>query len=138
MRWLPLAALVLLLAPILPIGAGDKTVNARPASGDPAAGAVVYQRCMACHALEYNRTGPRHCGLVGRRAGSVRDFQYSDAMRKSGIVWTRKTLDQFLTAPMKVVPGTYMTYAGVDDPRDRADLIAYLDRETRDPKICGP
>lgn len=126
MKWLPLAVLVLSLAPIPPIGASDRTVKAGLGSGDPVAGAVVYQRCMACHALEYNRTGPRHCGLVGRRAGSVRDFQYSDAMRKSGIVWTRKALDQFLSAPMKLVPGTYMTYAGVDDPRERADLIAFL------------
>ncbi|MGH8461540.1 MAG: c-type cytochrome [Stenotrophobium sp.] len=102
-------------------------VAANPAlHGDPQKGEVVYGRCGACHSLTYDRTGPRHCGLFGRRAGSVKGFNYSAAMKKSGIVWNAKTLDKFLTNPMKMVPGTYMGYAGIPDPQDRADLIAYL------------
>ena len=100
------------------------------AAGDPAAGEAVYSRCLGCHAIEYNRTGPRHCGVMGRRAGSVPGFEYSPAMKKSGIVWDERSLERFLAAPTKVVPGTLMTYAGVPDAKDRADLIAYL-RETK-------
>jgi len=96
------------------------------AAGDPAAGEAVYSRCLGCHAIEYNRTGPRHCGVVGRRAGSVPGYEYSPAMKQSGIVWNEKTLNRFLSDPLKTVPGTTMTYAGVTDAKDRADLIAYL------------
>lgn len=90
------------------------------------AGQAIYARCAACHSLTYNRTGPKHCGLFGRRAGSLADFQYSEAMKHSGIVWNEKTLDQFLANPMKRVPGTAMGYAGIPDPKERHALIAYL------------
>jgi len=96
------------------------------AKGDAKAGEVVYSRCLACHAIEYDRTGPRHCGLLGRKAGSVPGFAYSEAMKKSGIVWNAKTLDVFIKDPMKTVPGTAMGYDGVKDPKERADLVAYL------------
>jgi cytochrome c len=100
---------------------------AESAAPSTAHGAEVYERCAACHSLERDRTGPRHCGLLGRRAGSVPGFGYSDAMRASGITWDESTLDRFLADPMQVVPGTSMGYAGVDDARDRRDLIAYLE-----------
>jgi len=96
------------------------------AAPDPKAGEAIYSRCAACHALAYDRTGPRHCGVVGRRAGSVAGFAYSEAMRRSGIVWTRETLDRFLADPLRAVPGTSMGYAGVPEAKERADLIAYL------------
>jgi cytochrome c len=99
------------------------------AAGDPAAGEALYSRCLGCHAIEYNRTGPKHCGLLGRSAGSVPGYEYSAAMKKSGIVWNRKTLERFLADPTKTVPGTTMTYAGVPDAKERADLIAYLGKE---------
>ncbi len=95
-------------------------------AGDPAAGEAAYSRCQGCHSLEYNRTGPKHCGVVGRHAGSVPGYEYSPAMRKSPFVWNEKTLDRFLADPLKAVPGTTMTYAGVPDAQDRADLIAFL------------
>jgi len=104
-----------LLAPLIAFGAGD-----------PKAGEQVYSRCLACHAIEYDRTGPRHCGLIGRKAGSVPGFPYSEAMKKSGIIWNTKTLDRFIRDPLKTVPGTAMGYDGVKDPKERADLIAYL------------
>lgn len=96
------------------------------AAGDPRAGESIYPRCQACHALSYDRVGPRHCGLLGRRAGSVPGFAYSPAMQRSKLVWNERTLDRFLADPPKAVPGTTMTYAGVPDPRERADLIAWL------------
>ena len=94
--------------------------------GDPKAGEAIYSRCLACHALAYDRTGPRHCGLFGRRAGGVEGFQYSDAMRRAKIVWSEETLDRFLANPLKTVPGTAMGYAGVTARKERADLIAFL------------
>jgi len=96
------------------------------AAPDPVHGEEVYGRCVACHALASDRVGPRHCGVVGRRAGSVPGFDYSPAMKRSKLTWDAKTLDRFLANPMKVVPGTSMTYAGVPDAKDRADLVAYL------------
>ena len=89
-------------------------------------GEQIYARCQACHALSYDRVGPRHCGLFGRTAGSVPGFAYSPAMKRSHIVWNDKTLDRFLASPLKMVPGTAMTYDGVPDAKDRDDLIAYL------------
>ena len=95
-------------------------------AADAGKGEALYGRCLACHALEYDRVGPKHCGVVGRRAGAVEGFEYSAAMKRSKLVWDEKTLDRFLADPTKVVPGTTMTYAGIADPRERADLIAYL------------
>ena len=101
---------------------------AAPASAAPDAprGEQVYTRCLACHALAGDRVGPRHCGVVGRRAGTVPGFAYSPAMKNSGLTWDEKTLDMFLRKPMQMLPGTAMTYDGVPDPKDRGDLIAYL------------
>lgn len=99
------------------------------------AGEAVYARCLGCHALAYDRTGPRHCGLFGRRAGSVPGFAYSPAMKASDIVWTARTLDRFLFKPMAAVPGTSMGYAGIADPRERADLIAWL-KHANDSSQC--
>jgi cytochrome c len=111
-------------------------LSAAAAAGDGEPGERIYERCVACHSLDRNRTGPKHCGLFGRRAGSVADFEYSPAMRASGIVWNEKTLDRFLAAPTKVVPGTYMGYRGVDDARERADLIAYLKAANGSGELC--
>jgi cytochrome c len=96
------------------------------AAPDAVRGEELYARCLACHALAADRVGPRHCGLLGRRAGSVPGFAYSPAMKNSKLVWDVKTLDRFLAKPLEVVPGTSMTYDGVPAAKDRADLIAYL------------
>lgn len=106
------------------------------ADGDPAHGAQIYQRCLACHSLEHDRSGPRHCGLFGRPAASLPDFDYSRAMKATGFTWDETTLDRFLENPLKTVPGTKMAYAGVKNSQERADLIAYLRKATQDPKIC--
>jgi len=105
--------------------------------GDPAAGEAVYERCAGCHSLAHDRAGPRHCGLLGRRAGSVKDFTYSDAMKQSRIVWTEKSLDRFLAAPLEAVPGTSMGYSGIADPKERSDLIAYLKQADGSPPCAG-
>lgn len=110
--------------------------QATAAEGDPARGKVIYDRCIACHALERDRVGPRHCGLFGRRAGTVPNFRYSEAMRRSGIVWSVETLDRFLADPLKTVPGTTMGYAGIKSADERRDLIAWLRQAGSSNALC--
>jgi cytochrome c len=119
----PVAAALLLLPQLAALGA----------EGDPARGEQIYHRCQGCHSIDANRVGPRHAGLFGRRAGSLDDYSYSDAMRASGVIWDEATLDRFLTAPRKFIPGTKMPFAGIADPQERADLIAYLKQATAAP-----
>jgi len=123
----PILLVILLIAGATP---------GRAEVGDPQHGAQIYQRCLACHSLEHNRSGPRHCGLFGRKAGSLPGYTYSKAMKDSGITWDASSLDRFLENPLKVLPGTKMAYAGVRDPKERADLIAYLRQATGDPATC--
>lgn len=102
-------------------------------AGDPTAGEKLYVRCQGCHSIDANRVGPRHQGLFGRAAGSLDDYNYSDAMRASGVVWDESTLDKFLTAPREFIKGTKMPFNGMKDPQERADLIAYLKAATAVP-----
>jgi len=104
------------------------------AAGDPARGEKIYERCAACHSLTTDRTGPHHCGLLGRKAGSVPGFEYSKAMKESKITWNERTLQRFLANPLKAVPGTSMGYAGIPDAGERRDLIAYLAHAAPCPK----
>ncbi|MBT9455059.1 MAG: c-type cytochrome [Burkholderiaceae bacterium] len=116
------------------IAAGEKAPDTRALQR----GEQVYARCVACHAIEANRTGPQHCGLFGRRAGTAPGFDtYSKAMRESTIVWNERSLDVFLEAPMQAVPGTSMGYAGVKSSGERADLIAWLREATRPGARCS-
>ncbi|WP_199170548.1 cytochrome c family protein [Caulobacter sp. FWC2] len=105
------------------------SANAMPAAPpDNAAGARTFSTCQACHTIEKggrNGIGPNLGGVIGRRAGSVAGFNYSAAMKNSGIIWDAKVLDEFLAAPTKKVPGTKMPIS-VLDPAKRAALIAYL------------
>ena len=103
------------------------------AAADRVHGEEVYARCMACHALRTDRVGPHHCGLFGRKAGGVPGFAYSAAKQRSNIVWDEATLSRLLAKPQAVVPGTSMTYDGVPDAKDRADLVAYLKRANGSP-----
>jgi cytochrome c len=84
------------------------------AGGDAGRGEEIYQRCLACHSLAQNRVGPRHCGLFGRKAGSVKNYQYSTAMKKYGVTWNEATLDHFIENPMGVVPGTKIRRSATD------------------------
>ena len=122
------ATLIGLTLAIAGIGAAD--AQAAAAGGNVARGGTLFkQRCGVCHSLVADtgpRPGPTMQRLSGRKAGSVPNFKYSPALKGSNIVWTRPKLDQFLQAPAKVVPGTFMMVA-VANPTDRADIVAYLD-----------
>lgn len=99
---------------------------------DQAAGAKTFVMCKGCHTIEKGGRagiGPNLSGLFGRQAGSVAGYNYSAAMKKSGLTWDDKTLDAFLAAPTKKVPGTKMPIS-VADPAKRAALIAYLKSAT--------
>ena len=98
----------------------DGTVHA-----DAAHGKTLYQGCQACHSIDDNDLGPRHRGVVGRRAGSIQDYAYSEALKISGLTWDEATLDRWLTNPSALVPGTKMFFR-IDDAQARADIIAYL------------
>lgn len=96
-----------------------------PARAGPADGAALYrQRCASCHAAP--SLAPSLSGVVGRRAGSA-DFRYSAPLKASDLVWTPSTLDSFLSAPPRLVPGTRMVVS-VPDPEQRKAIIAYLAR----------
>jgi len=99
------------------------------AAQDATAGEKVFKiQCMACHSNVAGKkgVGPNLFGVVGRPAGSVADFKYTAANKDSGLTWDAATLDRYLQAPRTVVPGTAMTYAGLKNDTQRADLIAYL------------
>jgi cytochrome c len=100
-------------------------------AADAARGKQLYEsRCIGCHSIDSNRVGPAHQGVVGRKAGSVKDYDYSDALKKTKVIWSEKTLDRWLTNPEKLIPGQKMGFS-VPEPKDRADLIEYLKRESR-------
>ncbi len=97
-------------------------------TGDAAAGEKIFATCSVCHSVEegVNKVGPSLHGVVGREAGSIEGFAYSDANKNSGITWTPEELFVYLADPQGTVPGTKMAFAGLKDPQQRADVIAYL------------
>lgn len=102
------------------------TTQPTHADGDPARGETVFKRCAVCHAATtQNRVGPGLAGVVGRPAASIDGYKYSPVLTASGLTWDEATLDRFLEAPAKLVPGTRMTIA-LPKADDRQDVIAYL------------
>lgn len=126
-----------------PAGARGPTPAAPKAFADPrfanadlGRGEVLSYACRACHSLaagEESPIGPPLHGVFGRPAGAVPGFEYSRALRESGIVWTPEALDAWLSAPADFLPGNAMAFAGFHSAEDRRDLIAYLLEETSRP-----
>ena len=99
------------------------------AQNDAQRGAQAFRTCIACHTLEPGRnlTGPSLANLFGRKAGTVPNFlRYSEALKRSGVVWNEQTLDAWLKDPAKYMPGNDMSFPGIKDDKARRDLIAYL------------
>jgi len=99
------------------------------AGGDAAAGQVLFTgKCGLCHApVEgQNKIGPSLWGVVGRKAGTLATYTYSDAMKGANRTWDATTLDDYLTAPREKIPGVKMIFAGLPEASDRQNIIAYL------------
>jgi cytochrome c len=97
-------------------------------------GQQAFRACAACHSLEPDRnmTGPSLANLWGRRAGGLASFpRYSSALQSSGIVWNDATLNEWIKDPQHLVPGNDMTFQGIKDGKERADLVAFLKDATR-------
>jgi len=95
-------------------------------AGDAARGQQLYEsRCIGCHSIDANRAGPAHRGVFGRKAGAVKGYDYSPALKSSRLTWNERTLDHWLTDPEAAIPGQKMSFS-VSDAADRADIIAYL------------
>jgi cytochrome c len=90
---------------------------------------IFKQTCGLCHSPEpgQNLVGPSLAGVVGRKAGQVPDYPYSQANLSSGLTWDKATLDTYLTNPRGLVPGTKMSFPGLKDPNARASVIAFLE-----------
>ena len=114
-----------------PVLAALLLASAFPAyAADAGRGATLYEeRCTGCHSLDANRVGPKHRGVFGRKAGSVPDFRYSTGVANSTVIWDEATLDRWLTNPQGFIGGARMGFH-VGEGADRADLIAYLKRES--------
>lgn len=97
-----------------------------PPPGDVQRGVALYQeRCTACHAVDSNKIGPAHRGVVSRRIGSLPGYKYSDELARSRLRWTPQTLNAWLEDPEELVAGQRMGFQ-VENAQERADLIAYL------------
>jgi cytochrome c2 len=113
-------------------GAGGALAQDAAAAGDAAAGEQVFRRCASCHAVgegAANKVGPHLNNVVGRTAGTLEGYSYSQAMKDAGaggMVWTPETLDPFIENPRGHVPGTKMSFPGLKDATERANVIAYL------------
>ncbi len=95
------------------------------AAGDAVRGEKVYETCSDCHSVDENEVGPKHRNVFGRRAGALTDFQYSSALKQSGVTWDEQTLDKWLIDPQALVPGAKMFFS-LKNAQDRADVIEYL------------
>ena len=98
------------------------------AEGDPAKGKRAFAQCVACHSIDEgkHRVGPSLHAIMGKPAGAAEGFDYSPAMRDSGLTWDDATMAEFLAKPRDKIAGTKMAFAGIRDDKRMADIIAYL------------
>jgi cytochrome c2 len=122
---LAMAAAVLMAAP------------AAAQEGNAEEGAEVFKKCRACHDVgpeAKNKVGPVLNDIIGRKAGTIDGFTYSEANKSAGgkgLVWSEDVLFTYLENPLAFMPGTKMAFAGLKDPQDRKDIIAFLKKYTK-------
>jgi cytochrome c len=117
--------------------AAEQPIEAYLAKADPAKGQQVFNKCMACHNAEKggaNQLGPNLWDVIGEPIGQGKGFAFSDALSKKGGTWSWDNLSQWLTSPRAFAPGTKMTFAGLGNPEDRANVIAFLNAHSDAPK----
>jgi cytochrome c len=124
-------------APAASTAASDPAFQALLAAADVNKGKVLYLQCRACHSLvpesEAGKIGPTLYGVIGRAAGGVPGFSYSEAIMKSGITWTPEQIDDWLERPSEFLPGNKMVFVGVQNPQERANIIAFIQAESAKP-----
>lgn len=109
----------------------------RAQEGNAEEGAEVFKKCRACHDVgpeAKNKVGPILNGIIGRAAGTIEGYNYSDANKQAGakgLVWTEEVMFKYLENPLSFMPGTKMAFAGVKDEQDRKDVIAYLKKNSK-------
>jgi cytochrome c len=124
----------IVMSAVAALGVTAVLAPAQAADGNPGRGQRVFNACAQCHSLEPDRnmTGPSLSELWNRKAGSLASFpRYSPALQSSSVVWNDKTLDEWIKDPQHVVPGNQMTFPGVKDTQQRADLLAFLKQATQ-------
>jgi cytochrome c2 len=109
------------------------TTSLRVRAADAEKGKAVFEQCAACHSVDGtgDLDGPTLKGVIGRKAGSLEDYRYSAAMKRSDVTWDAAALDRYVTDPQAFIPGNRMAFAGISDQAQREDLIAYLTIATR-------
>lgn len=97
-------------------------------------GAKIFKKCASCHNVgkgEGSKVGPALYGVVGRPKGSYAGFSYSEGLKSMGGIWDRESINQFITKPKDYISGTKMAFAGLKKPQDRADVILYLEQQSK-------
>jgi cytochrome c len=100
-------------------------------------GQAKFALCKSCHTVTPGAGaafGPNLWGVFGRKSGAAPGYAYSEGLKRLGVAWTAPTLDAWIANPRAIVPGTKMAYAGLEDPRDRIDVVAYLKTITTAPQ----
>lgn len=116
--------------------AAEKPIAFYLASADPAKGADVFKKCASCHNAEpggANAIGPNLYGVIGKPHGHLPNFAYSSGMKAKPGVWDFDALSTWLHKPKAYIEGTKMAFAGLSDPQDRANVIAYLNSKSPAP-----
>jgi cytochrome c len=114
-------------------GAAEAPIAVRLATADPAKGEATFKKCMSCHTITQggaNGIGPNLCGVLGRAIGKgAPGFAYSPDIAAVGGNWDFEKIDHWLTSPKAMVSGTKMSFAGLEDPAERANVIAYINKQ---------
>jgi cytochrome c len=117
--------------------AAEQPIEAYLAKADPAKGQQVFNKCAACHNADKggaNQLGPNLWDVIGEPIGQGKGFAFSTALSGKGGTWNWDNLSQWLNSPKTFAPGTKMTFAGLSNPQDRADVIAFLNAHSDAPK----
>lgn len=135
--WRPAVLAALFAGGTVTGGVRADELAARVAAASETRGQLLFLQCKACHDLNPalpHKVGPNLNGVIGRKAGTVEGYQFSEPMRSSGLTWDLATLDAFLRQPGSVVPGSGMAFAGIAADADRASLLRYLQKAAAAPR----
>jgi cytochrome c len=104
------------------------TFTSHVRGADVEKGKAIFEQCAACHSFDGSGDydGPTLKGVMGRKAGSLEDYRYSAAIKRSDVTWDATTLDKYVADPQAFIPGNRMAFAGIADKGERDDLIAFL------------